>query len=276
MDGHIYRGALAGGDVVRVTIDDGVWHFLHGVSPDGSRLAYVRLADLSDAGRLAVMNRTDTSIVLDTGSGHLDGPEWSPDGAWIYFNTETFTRTSGHAQLARIPDGGGGVERLVESSTRRLVPAPVRPTGGSPPTSRSRPAPSDHPPDLDVEVRVVATTDWSTSLQSYPLFGGQGTINVNSWSPDSSRFAFVAYPVATTENDKETTAVSRDLAIDGWRSLFERLRTTTTCTGPPALNAPASGPRPRPLGTPRRVSVAQHPDMRDRLMTPVTIREETS
>jgi hypothetical protein len=25
------------------------------------------------------------------------------------------------------------------------------------------------------------------------LFGGQGTINVNSWAPDSRRFAFVRY-----------------------------------------------------------------------------------
>jgi hypothetical protein len=46
-----------------------------------------------------------------------------------------------------------------------------------------------------VEVRVVATSDWSAPLQRYPLFGGQGTLNVNSWSPDSSRFAFVAYPI---------------------------------------------------------------------------------
>ena len=52
-----------------------------------------------------------------------------------------------------------------------------------------------HPADLDVEVWVVATQDWTTPLQRYPLFGGQGTINVNSWAPDSTRFAFVAYPI---------------------------------------------------------------------------------
>ena len=197
MDGHIYRGALEGGDVVRVTIDDGVWHFLHGVSPDGSRLAYVRLADLSDAGRLAVMKVRDTSIVLDTGSGHLDGPEWSPDGAWIYFNTENFTRTRGHAQLARVPDGGGDMERLVESSSVDWFPH-LSPNGRFATYIAFPSGTTGHPPDLDVEVRIVATTDWSTSLQSYPLFGGQGTTNVNSWNPDSSRFAFVAYPMAVT------------------------------------------------------------------------------
>lgn len=44
----------------------------------------------------------------------------------------------------------------------------------------------------------MAVTDWSVVLQRYPLFGGQGTINVNSWSPDSTHFAFVAYPVRST------------------------------------------------------------------------------
>jgi TolB protein len=52
-----------------------------------------------------------------------------------------------------------------------------------------------HPEDLDVELVVVDTGDWSASLSRLPVFGGQGTINVNSWSPDSSRFAFVSYPV---------------------------------------------------------------------------------
>jgi TolB protein len=42
---------------------------------------------------------------------------------------------------------------------------------------------------------VVRTTDWSQPIQVFPLFGGQGTINVNSWSPDSRRFAYVAYPL---------------------------------------------------------------------------------
>ena len=52
-----------------------------------------------------------------------------------------------------------------------------------------------HPPDLDVEVRLVRTGNWNAILARFPLAGGQGTLNVNSWSPDSSRFAFVAYPI---------------------------------------------------------------------------------
>jgi hypothetical protein len=51
-----------------------------------------------------------------------------------------------------------------------------------------------HPADLDVEVQVVSTSDWQVPLQSYAVFGGQGTLNVNSWSPDSTEFAFIACP----------------------------------------------------------------------------------
>jgi Tol biopolymer transport system component len=194
MDGHIYRGALVGGAVERVSLDDGDWHFLHGVSPDGSRLAYVKIRDFTDPGRLALMEPLRPPVVVDTGEGHLDGPEWSPDGSWIYFNTESLADEPGHAQLARIPDPGGPVERLVTSDTVDWFPHLA-------PDSQwacyiAFPAGTlGHPADLDVEVRVVATSEWSVPCQRYSLFGGQGTINVNSWSPDSTRFAFVAYPI---------------------------------------------------------------------------------
>jgi TolB protein len=53
-----------------------------------------------------------------------------------------------------------------------------------------------HPADLDVEVRVVRTADWGRVVGRYPLFGGQGTLNVNSWAPNGRRFAYVAYPLS--------------------------------------------------------------------------------
>jgi Tol biopolymer transport system component len=194
-DGHIYRGSLGGGPVERVTSEEGIWHYLHGVSPDGSRMAYVRLTRSTDPGRLAVMEPHGPSVVLDTGDGHLDGPEWSPDGAWIYVNTESFTSDPGHAQLGRVPDGGGPLERLATSETVDWFPH-LSPDGRFACYLAFPAGTLGHPPDLDVEVRVVATADWSQPVQVYPLFGGQGTINVNSWSPDGRRFAFVGYPTA--------------------------------------------------------------------------------
>ncbi len=200
MDGHIYRGALTGGQVQRVSPDDGMWHFLHGVSPDGTRLAYVQISDLTSPGRLVVLSRQGHPRVVNTGSGHLDGPEWSPDGRWIYFNTESFTNQPGHAQLARIPDPTsaeepvGVPERLVTSDTVDWFPH-LSPDAKWASYLSFPAGTTGHPADLDVVVNVVATSDWSTAVQSYPLFGGQGTINVNSWSPDSASLAFVAYPL---------------------------------------------------------------------------------
>lgn len=198
MDGHIYRGALAGGAVTRLTTDDGRWHFLHGVSPDGSRIAYVELEGFEHPGRLAVAPAVEgggTVTHIDTGSGHLDGPEWSPDGRWIYCNTEHVGTEPGHAQLARIPDGGGELEQLLASTTVDWFPH-LSPDARAAAYIAFPAGTLGHPADLDVEVRVVSTDDWSTPLQRYPVFGGQGTINVNSWAPDSERFAFVAYPIA--------------------------------------------------------------------------------
>ena len=68
-----------------------MWHFLHGVSPDGQRLAYVQIGDMAQPGQLAILESDSSVRILDVGEGHLDGPEWSPDGQWIYLNTETFT-----------------------------------------------------------------------------------------------------------------------------------------------------------------------------------------
>jgi TolB protein len=195
MDKHIYRGLITGGAVTRVTSDADVWHFLHGVSPDGKRLAYVRISAFDQPGRLALTSTAEASesVLLDTGDGHIDGPEWSPDGKWIYFNTERWADRPGHAQLARIPDGGGEVERLVSSDTVDWFPH-LSPDGRLAVYIKFPAGTEGHPPDLAVQLVVVSTDDWSTPLRRIALPGGQGTINVNSWAPDSQRFAYVSYP----------------------------------------------------------------------------------
>ncbi|MBI4940330.1 MAG: PD40 domain-containing protein [Actinobacteria bacterium] len=196
-DGHIYSGPLAGGRVRRVTHDNTRYHFLHGVSPDGGTLAFVELpvGDFSAAGRLALVAAGGGATRYPAaGEGHLDGPEYSPDGAWLYVNTEHFGRRAGHAQLARIPAAGGRPEHLVPSETVDWFPH-LSPDGRHATYVAFPPGTLGHPADLQVEVRLVATTDWSRVLARFAVFGGQGTLNVNSWSPDGRQFAFVAYPM---------------------------------------------------------------------------------
>jgi TolB protein len=196
-DGHIYVAPIEGGTARRVTHDSGRYHFLHGVSPDGATLAFVELqrGDVAAPGRLALISSAGGETHYpQAGSSHIDGPEYSPDGAWLYFNSEQFASRPGHAQLARVPAEGGRIERLVESETVDWFPH-LSPNGKLANYISFPPGTLGHPPDLDVEVRLVPTADWRDVVWRFPLLGGQGTINVNSWSPDSDRFAFVAYPM---------------------------------------------------------------------------------
>ncbi|MEW2165686.1 hypothetical protein AB0912_22215 [Streptomyces sp. NPDC007084] len=197
MDGHLYRAPAAGGSGSRLTGDDGLLHFLHGISPDGGTLAHVAIprGTTGVPGRLALMPAGGgPSTLVDTGAGHVDGPEYSPDGEWIHVNTEAFASAPGHAQLARLPATGGRLERLVVSDTVDWFPH-LSPDGRFA-TYVAFPAGTlGHPEDVHVKVHVVSTEAWGTPLRTYPLFGGQGTLNVNSWAPDSRHFAFVSYPV---------------------------------------------------------------------------------
>jgi len=52
--------------------------------------------------------------------------------------------------------------------------------------------PEEHLPNLTVQLRLM-NYDGSRDRQLLEFFGGQGSINVNSWSRDSRRFAFVMY-----------------------------------------------------------------------------------
>ncbi|MDN4645636.1 TolB family protein [Arthrobacter sp. PsM3] len=200
-DGHIYRAALDGGAATRITHDDGYFHFLHGVSPDGQRLACVGIeaGDFTQPGRLMTIPAGGGDTTRLNVAGHCDGPEYSPDGEWLYFNTEAFTAQPGHAQLARLNTSNGSApdaqaERLLESGTVEWFPH-LSPDGRWASFIRFPSGTVGHPADLPVDVVLVSTGDWATPRHTWPLFGGQGTLNVNSWSPDSTRFAYVAYPL---------------------------------------------------------------------------------
>jgi Tol biopolymer transport system component len=202
-DGHIYRASLAGGAATRITEEDGTFHFLHGVSPDGRELAYVSIeaGDSTQPGRLmTIASDGGATARVDVGPGHCDGPEYSPDGKWLYLNTESFSTAPGHAQLARVRSDGTGFEQLLSSDSVDWFPH-LSPDGRLATYIRFPRGTEGHPADLPVAVVLVSAEDWTTPLHTWPLFGGQGTLNVNSWSPDSTRFAFVAYPPADSTKE---------------------------------------------------------------------------
>jgi TolB protein len=200
-DWQIYRASLAGGAATQITntkSPSDMLHFLHGVSPDGKQLAFVGI-QLDKSVGVSVLKSAEIFTIGADGSNQqqitsaavpADGPEYSPDGAWIYFNTEVF---SGAAQIARMRPDGSAVERLVTSATVDWFPH-LSPDGKSAVYLSFPSGTSGHPADLDVELKVVREGQWASATRAATLFGGQGTINVNSWSPDSNAFAYVAYP----------------------------------------------------------------------------------
>lgn len=210
-DGHIYEVSLTDGAFRRVTDsttgEDGSFfmHFLHGVSPDDTTLAFVGLRFPRDAqGRIVmapgvadlytVPTAGGPCVRLPDGAGNSDGPEYSPDGEWLAFNTESFSTVAGHAQLARMRPSGEDVERLTFDDRVNWFPH-FAPDGAVATYLSFPPGTEGHPPNLRVEIRMVNTDDWQHPVKTIALFGGQGTMNVNSWSADSTRFAYVSYPL---------------------------------------------------------------------------------
>jgi hypothetical protein len=198
-DWHLYALPRIGGAAQRITPDDGRLHFLHGISPDGLVLAYAALSPgpgewwTTTGLRLIGVDGTDDRA-LTPGNHPDDGPEFSPDGQWVYFNTEGFTDEVGHAQLARIRPDGTDLERLTHGDRVDWFPhlAPSGPFA----SFLSFPAGTrGHPADLPVQVCLVRDGRWDAPVHRIDAFGGQGTLNVNSWAPDGLRFAFVDYPV---------------------------------------------------------------------------------
>ena len=205
-DWHIWTVPLGGGAAHRITPDDGALHFLHGVSPDGRQLGYVRLEPEGGnwwaSGTLHVIDtdgRHDVAVTTDPGPA--DGCEWTPDGEWILFNTEQFSTQPGHAQLARIRPDGSDLEQLTFDQRVNWFPH-VAPTGDVAVYLSYPPGTTGHPADLSVQLRLVSVTAWQQPTTLIELDGGQGTINVPSWAPDGSAFAFVDYPF---DGDRPTT-----------------------------------------------------------------------
>ncbi|GIG53688.1 TolB family protein [Demequina activiva] len=197
-DGHLYAIPYRGGENRRVSNDRGPHfrHYLHGISPDGATLAYIGLEMTADAPRTNVFTvpsagGEDASLTDDAWPD--DGCEYSPDGQWIYFNSERAGTGAGHAQLFRMRLDGTGIEQLTHDERVNWFPH-VSPDGARMAYVSFPPGTLGHPENLEVILRL-AEPDGAGVRDLVHLFGGQGTINVPSWAPDGRRLAYVDYPV---------------------------------------------------------------------------------
>ena len=197
-DWAIYAVAIEGGTPRRVSNAHGTapLHFLHGISPDGTTLSYVAIEGPEGNRRINIFTipaagGPDTRL-SDVGYPN-DGPEYSPDGKWIYFSSERDATEPGHAQCYRMRPDGTGIEQLTHDERVDWFPH-ISPDGTQCVYISYPKGTLGHPADKDVKLMLMPP-DGSWHKEIVAFFGGQGTINVNSWAPDSKRFAYVAYPV---------------------------------------------------------------------------------
>jgi Tol biopolymer transport system component len=200
-DWHIYEVDLEGGPPRRVTNDHDrtFMHFLHGVSPDGKTLAYIGLEPEGDnwwarANIFLIPAAGGPDRRLTDEPKPFDGCEYGPDGEWIYCNTEVFSDVAGHAQIARLHPDGTGLQQLTFDERVNWFPH-LSPDGRHALYLSFPAGTTGHPPNLPIQLRLVRDGNWTTPETLVRTFGGQGTCNVNSWAPDSTRFAYVSYPL---------------------------------------------------------------------------------
>lgn len=190
----VYIVPVGGGAPRRITQKSP--SYLHGWSPDGKTLAFVGERN-GDFDIYAIPAGGGEETRLTTAKGLDDGPEYSPDGKYIYFNSER----TGHMQIWRMKADGSEQEEVTFGEDNDWFPH-ISPDSQWMVFLTYDKSVSGHPENKDVSLRLMNLKDATAPGANFKsakitvlakLFGGQGTMNVPSWSPDGKQLAFVSY-----------------------------------------------------------------------------------
>ncbi|MEN8115896.1 MAG: biopolymer transporter TolR [Bacteroidota bacterium] len=182
----IFTLSVEGGTPRRVTdLGPSYWH---GWSPGGKWLTYCAERNGNyDVYKIPVNGGEETR--LTTTEGLDDGPEYSPDGKFIYFNSVR----SGMMQIWRMKPDGTEQEQVTSDGFQNWFAHPSPDGKWLIMISYCPEVPAgSHPHNKRVMLRLMSTDTRMIKTVAF-LYGGQGTINVPSWNPDSKKVAFVSY-----------------------------------------------------------------------------------
>ena len=182
----IYTLPINGGPPKKIT--EKAPSYWHGWSPDGKTLAFVGARNGEyDIYTIPVTGGEETRIT--TSKGLDDGPDYSPDGKYIYYNSYQ----SGHMHIWRMDANGKNQVQLTDDSFSNWFPHPSPDGKYIVYISYIEDQKQGHPFGKDVKLRLMDLETKEIRDLTGVFFGGQGTINVPSWSPNSREVAFVSY-----------------------------------------------------------------------------------
>jgi TolB protein len=182
----IYTVPLAGGTPKQITPKGP--SYLHGWSPDGNFLVFCGERN-GEYDVYKVPSNGGPEVKLTETKGLDDGPEYTPDGKYIYFNSVR----SGTMQIWRMKPDGKDPEQVTSDEFNNWF-AHISPDGKwivFISFLQSEVQAGIHPPYKHVYIRLMPFSGGPAKVVAY-VYGGQGTINTPSWSPDSKRVAFVS------------------------------------------------------------------------------------
>jgi TolB protein len=185
----IYVVPITGGEPKQVT--EKTPSYWHGWATNNQEVVYVAQRDTSiyNIYRINIKGGKEEQLTFNK-HGHVDGPEYSPDGKYIYYNSSV----TGTMQIWRMkPDGSSG-EQITFDENQDWFPH-ISPDGNWIVYLSFKPEveSNDHPAYKRVELKLMPAAGGAPRVIAY-LYGGQGTINVPSWSPDSRHIAFMSNP----------------------------------------------------------------------------------